>query len=101
MKTLVGEVRAVTGVTLRELHELSGVDSRVIRRYMKGLDVRAFDARRVDAVLIERLVEVLPSASGTAELVEQLNEERSVAQMLEVENERLRKFARHALKAVA
>jgi len=101
MKTLVGEVMAATGVTLREISEESGVDSRAVRRYMQGLEVKAFDARRVDAVLIERFVEVLPTATGTAELVEQLNEERSVARMLESENERLRKFARHALKAVA
>jgi transcriptional regulator with XRE-family HTH domain len=100
MKTLVGEVRAATGVTLKEISEESGVDSRAVRKYMQGLEVKPFDARRVDAVLIERFVEVLPTATGTAELVEQLNEERSVAQMLEAENAKLRKFARHALKTV-
>ena len=100
MRTLAEEVRAATGVTLREISEESGVDSRAVRRYMQGLEVKAFDARRIDAVLIERFVEVLPTLTGTAELVDQLNEERSVAQMLEAENVKLRKFAQHLVKSV-
>lgn len=100
MKTLAGEVKAATGVTLREISEESGVDSRAVRRYITGLEVKPFDARRIDGVLIERFIEVLPTASGTAELLEQLNEERSVARMLEAENVKLRKFARQALKSV-
>lgn len=105
MKTLAREVMESHGLKPARLAREAGVDSRCVRRYLDGLEVQAYHARLIDTVLIDALrgarVEVIELEAAQGDVKSALVEERAVNRMLELENQRLRRFAQQALRAVA
>ena len=105
MRTLAREVLESHQLTVRKVSLASGVDTRIVKRHLEGLEVQWAHARSVDAVLIDVLrgsnIGIEALEAGHRDLSEALREERAVNRMLEDENKRLREFARGALRAVA